>query len=181
MIKMKKVVDNGDLVLTLGPEQLLSIAGVVGPYLDHFDITNIYADDKVAKVIIKPKKYVDKKQVFDDILNDAERNLPFLFVRKVASEEDEYLHRYEFHGDELDQLVYIDGILFRYGFKKIPEQEIFNISPNNIGDRRVILDMVKEPLRAYEIGLVDALNEIERSGSFDYETLENAVKLSDMN
>lgn len=176
---MKKVVKNDDLVLTLGPEQLLSIAGVVGPYLDHFDITNIYADDKVAKVIIKPKKYVDKKQVFDDILKDAERNLPFLFVREVASDEDEYLRRYEFHGDEIEQVIHVDGILERHGFKRLPEQEILKMEPN--GKSSVIFNLLKEPIRAYEIGFIDALNEIERSGSFDHEELENAVKLSDNN
>ena len=177
---MKKVVKNDDLVLTLGPEQLLSIAGVVGPYLDHFDITNIYADDKVAKVIIKPKKYVDKKQVFDDILKDAERNLPFLFVRGVASDEDEYLHRYEFNGDEIEQVIHIDGILEKHGFKRLPQQEILKLEPNSKAPAPVFFNLIKEPIRAYEIGFIDALNEIERSGSFDHEELENAVRLSNI-
>lgn len=149
----------------------------MGPYLDHFDITNIYADDRVAKTIINAKKYVDKKQVFDDMLKDAERNLPFLFVNKETP--DEYLRRYEFHGDEIEQVIHVDGILEKHGFKRLPEQEILKMEPN--GKSSVIFNLLKEPIRAYEIGFIDALNEIERSGSFDHEELENAVKLSNIN
>lgn len=173
----------------LTPEQLLIITARLKGYLEHFNITDLYGNDKNVMTVVEPKKFVDKDAVYEAITKKVEV-LDFVTVKKPTTFVDENGFEdsinetfvFQSNSDAADQLTNIDKRLQSFGYPILTNLKFikhtldpkFDPQEGRIGYNTFTI--VRLPELSYEVAIMNALRELEKTGSIDWGTFDKGIR-----
>lgn len=173
----------------LTPEQLLIITARLDGYLQHFNITDVYGNDENVMTVVEPKKFVDKDAVYDAIAKKVEA-FNFVAVKKPTTFVDEDGFKdsinetfvFATNNDATDQLTNIDKKLESFGYPTLTMLKFIKHTLNQKFDPQDgyvgynTFTMVRLPEQSYEVAIVNALRELEKTGSIDWDTFDKGIR-----